>query len=70
MKTKEDVKKARGQEIDELRGVKQEPTETPNRSRDAATRFSTPRPLDSSTPLSVEQSENVYENKGQVQNVW
>ena len=66
MKTKEEVKKTRGQEAEESRGVEQEPTEASTAFGVAVVCFSTSRLLDSSTPLSAEQSENVYENKGPV----
>ena len=66
MKTKEEVRKSRGQGVEESRRASQEPTDAPTAVGVVAVRFSTPRLLDSSTPLSVEQSENVYENKGSV----
>ena len=50
MKTKEEVKKSRSQEVEESRGVKQEPTEAPSRSRGCGGRllnFSTSRLFDS-----------------------
>jgi hypothetical protein len=68
MKTKDECKKVeelRSRGIEELNGKIREivPAALPG----AAVGFSTPQPLDSWTAKLREQSENVYENKGQGQ---
>jgi len=69
MKTKEEVKKSRSQGVGESGGSRQPRREAPAAVWNASAGFSTPRLLDLWSSESREQSENVYENKGQVQNV-
>jgi len=60
MKTKEEVKKSMSQGVEELKRGRQDLPLAPGRGRGD-------RLLDSSTPESAEQSEDVYENKGSPQ---
>jgi len=68
MKTKDEgmkVEKPSSQGVDELDGRRQETTQRPSHGPRNAGGFPTPQLLDSWTAVSGEQSENVYENKGQ-----
>ncbi len=65
MKTKDEgkiVEKLRSQGVEELSGKSRH--KAPVMVGETAVGFSTPQLLDSSTAVSSEQSENVYENKG------